>query len=359
MMNKLIWIYLIGIFAFCERSNAQVLKKDHLVSKIGNIAETHGEFLSRNLKGFVDGNLRLDRFDMQLGVTASGDVGIMSFAGSSAAEFIWERNEIEESTDDIDEEEGVDQAEIEVGMESSDDIYQKLYSELNKFFKFQKFKKRHRKRIIRRLRADAEDISKVIRNLVLMPRVGNWYVGGFFQNYSLSKNFSLGIVSFGKSKRVRLRFKVNSIPMRRNELGDLTLGQKKLKAAMDIFNSISKRNYLYNQFRFKRVFAVHELGKELDFAVFKSSFTRGVQIEYKKANDEIPYVASGIIPKMYAPIRALNQKIIEHFDRKFYDDSSDQLSLKQIRLKYSLDKSVGIKLATVETSSTFEFHYKR
>jgi hypothetical protein len=336
-----------------------------LVNKIGNIADAHGKIISNSLSRFFSDKVKLERFDMQVGVTTSGDVGLLSFSGGAAAEFVWQRNLSEGLPgDDIDDEEPQDeQVDVEVGLVSSNEVYSILYTQLDDFLHFKKIKRKKRRKIIRLLRKDAEKISSLIKDLVLMPRVGNWYVGGFFKNYTFSTGLSLGAISIGKSKRIRFRFKVKNMPYVLSREDNLSRGQKKLERLMQNFNHLSTRNDIFQQFDLKRVFAIHTLTASLDLAVFSTSFSKGVQIEYKKANDDTSFDYIGLqnskLSKAYLPIRALNESIIRHFDKRFYSDRSSELSLHQIRLKYSLEAGAGFKVVTVEKASTLEFHYKR
>ncbi len=360
-MNKFIFILLYSITTLASNN----FRDSMLVNRIGSVADTHGKIISNSLSKFFSEKVELERFDMQVGVTASGDVGLLSFSGGAAAEFVWQKNLPEGLPgDDINEEEPtLEQVDAEVDLMTQEQVYSHLYKELDNFLNFQKIKKRKRNKIIKVLRSDAQKISLLIRNLVLMPRIGNWYVGGFFKNYSFNTGVSLGAVSLGKSKRVRFRFKVKNRPYILSHGDHLTSGQKRLKKMMENFNALSARNNLFQQFSLERVFAIHSLTAGLDLAVFSSSFTKGVQIEYKKAIDDIRLDIPGLnfnsLSKIYYPIRTFNEAIIHYFDNKSYTDTNSELSLHQIRVKYSLDKGVGFKVLTVEKSSTLEFHYKR
>lgn len=328
-----------------------------LIHKIGDIATRHGEIISSKLNApYGNGKLRLDRFDMQVGISASGQIGLLTFSGSPAVEFIWQRNLETLPGDDIDEEEPTEEVELAVGLASGEEIFKGMFSEISKFLGEQRLKKR--RKVIRLLRRDAQRISKLVRNLIFMPRIGNWYVGGFFKNYSFSNNLSLGAISLGGSKRLRFRFRVNRVPYQSDD--KLSLGQKKLKTMMEMFNNYSESSLKFNQFLLKRVFAVHTLEAGLDIGIYSTSASKGVQIEYKKVQDSkfVPYSNYNNFVTKISPLKFINEKIISYFDRKTYDDTKD-LSLHQIRVKYSTSNGIDFALASVEKSSTLEFHYKR
>jgi hypothetical protein len=339
-------------------SQEYVLNQD-IIEGAEKITDSHEDILLNGSLETKEGKTRLDRLDVQIGLNASGQMGLLTFAGSSAIEFIWQRNLTTLPGDDIDEDE---QREVEIitNLDSSDSLFKTLYSEVDKFLNFQKLKRKKRKKIINLLRRDAEKFSNLISDLVYMPQIGDWYVGGFFKNYSFSTGVSLGAVSLGYNKRIRFRFKINKSPLLLSQTSDLTASQKSMELLMNKFNDLGNSSLQFNQFELKRVFAIHQFSKGLELGLFNISASKGVQIEYKKIKSS-PNSAESISrkKKSFPIIKFMNESIISRYDRKVYDDSSDKLSLHQIRIKYATENGLDFSLASFEKAGTLEFHYKR
>jgi hypothetical protein len=305
-------------------------------------------------------NLSLDRFDLQFGVSASGDLGILTFAGGSAVEFIWQKNtDNGDLGDDIDEDE-----EILVDLSSypkEDEIYTSLKENITHVFKKMTLKPRFEKRVLRLIRRDANRISKLVNDLMTMPNVGPWYVGGFFKNYSLGLSGGLiKIVNVGYSKRIRFRFKTPRKEYIDHDEQKLSLRQKKMKKLMQRYEQI-RQTQTTHFFKLKRVWAIHTLSKGLDLGVIETSKSKGIQIEYKRKEMDTPLWLSESREKDFQlkPVAWLNNRVVNFFARRNYDDTPGKLSLHQIRMKYSFEKAGGFKIVEIGQENTFEFHYKR
>ncbi len=341
------------------------VEESFFLSNLSDQIQSHNKTLEDLLDEVDDRKYRLDRYDLQFGLSSEGEFGVLSVGGEGAVEFIWQRNLLDgDAGDDIDEQNWIERT-IEVDWTTqSSDIEKSLISETNKIVDLSKLKPRLRKRIIRKFRKDAEKLRKSVKELVLMPRVGDWYIGGFFQNYNFSKGFSLGIVDLGYDLRIRFRFKVNSIPLLYRSVEDFSRKQKKLRALMLRFNKMGKSSSgIHHQFRLKRVWAIHDKSFDLDLGLVNLGSTRGLQIEYKRLDDDIaqyyfeefPSISKGL----FSVANAVNNRFVAQFDKKYIEDRPNELSLHQIRMKYTGSLEFGIEILTLGKSKTLEFHYKR
>jgi hypothetical protein len=322
-------------------------------SQLAEVYEVHQKVIEK--EEFKQNRLSLARFDLQLGMSVSGDIGIVSAGLGSAVELIWQKNKKgEHEGDDIDEQE------IEVDYTTSEEeLYQSMKYSIEKATKLEVVKPKIRRKVIRKLKKDAVRISRIIKNLVTMPAVGPWYIGGFFKNYHFAVDGSLlSMVSIGYSKRVRFRFKIKTMPIRQARPEELTLGQKKMKTMMKRFEKL--RNYQkQNSFNLKRVWAIHEMGASLNLAVASFSHARGVQIEYKRNEDFNDFTRVNQEGVRFHVPGVLNNLILDAFAYRDFNDDEDNLSLHQVRIKYSANTELDFQIVSLEKESTLEYHYKR
>ncbi len=335
------------------------------LNKIQKGIQGHEEILNDLLDERDATQYRLDRYDLQFGFTASGEFGVLSAGGEGAIEFIWQRNlDSGDAGDDIDEEEWIERT-IEVDWSiTPEEIEEAFIRETNRIVKLSNLRSKVRKRIIRRFRKDAESITRAVKEMVLLPRIGDWYIGGFFQNYNFSKGFSLGIFSLGHDLRMRFRFKINAVPMLYTSLGDFTKRQRSLRKLMLRFNAMGdSSSSIHKQFKLKRVWAIHDWNFGLSLGAVSFGMSRGLQIEYKRLDDNLslPFF-EGRDAEYFKPIQPanfINNKLVSVFDKSMVTDTPDELSLHQIRVKYTGDLEAGVELVSIGKSETLEFHYKR
>lgn len=314
------------------------------------IAEHHHQVM--NDLTSADKNLRLDRLDLQVGISGSGDLGVLTFGASSAVELIWMRDKQEDS-DDIDTEREI----IIDPTEESDILSQKMTKEIGQFVNLKILKRKQRKRIVRSLRRDAQKINALVKDLVQMPSFYGWYIDGFFKNYHFSASGDLlGIINLGYDKRIRFRFKVQRYPYTNIPSDSLSKKQEKLKRLMKSFSLIAQRQDKNDIFQLKRVWTINSLEKDLDLIIANIGKAKGVQIEFKKAEDY--FQAEGLRFK-WRKVELVNTKIINTFNNFDTNRTLKDLYLKQVRIKYTTDKGLDFQIASINKSSTIEFHYKR
>lgn len=347
--------YLLIAFLFSSLSFAQVERLPVDEAELNDIYVVNNEMINDHKN--PSKKLRLDRFDLQVGLTAAGDLGVLTFSGSSAVELVWLRNFKDKAEDDLADEETID---LEIDpYQSEEDVYKQMYTSINSFFSKIFLKPRFERRVLRKLRKDAFRINSIVNDLSTMPAVDNWYVDGFFQTYGFSVSGSLiDIVKIGYSKRIRFRFKINQDLLLKKSLEELSKKQTKLKKLMHTFEHMRSKQGP-EQFKFYRVRAGHTFGLDLDLGLVEISKSRGFVIEYRRLNtpvNELLTKTKSTFPKMFSGI---NHLIARQFSKKQYRDDPDTLSLKQIRIKYGFEPGVGFKILTLSKDSTMEFHYKR
>lgn len=314
------------------------------------IAQEHQSVIQE--LSYKEKNLRLDRLDLQLGLSSSGELGILTFGASSAVELIWMRPK-ELDSDDID-----DEREIILDTNSTPkNLFNDLRKEIDRFIDLKILNKKSQNRILRTLRKDAEEITSVVSSLVHMPSLYGWYIDGFFKNYAFSVSGKLlGILSAGYDKRIRFRFKVRRAPYRDQELDELNQKQLKLKNLMSQFSLIAQRQNLRDTFKLKRVWTINSIEKDLDLVVANLGISKGIQIEFKKQED---YFQDQTLKPKWIISEKINNKVISSFNRFDISTSPYELNLRQVRLKYTTETGLDFKLASINKPSTVEFHYKR
>ena len=320
----------------------------------------------------TDRRFRLDRYDLQLGISASGSIGVIGAGVGSAVEFVWQRNLPDgDAGDDIDENDlgspeplAIDSSILIDEATDTSEIERIMTHSFQALKQAKDIPRRIRRRIIKAFKKDATKIGRLIKELAYMPQVGDWYIGGFFKNYSFSTGLSVGAVSLGTNLRMRFRFKIRAPRGFQRPDAHLTPAQRYFSRLMGGFNQMADRaERNLNQFRLKRVWAIHSLEKEINFALISVSKNRGIQIEYKNIKaypaPSFPTDTDFTFGPILSATNHINLGVMSIFDRFPYSDPEGELSLHQVRLKYSGSLETGLQMVGVGTSKTMEFHYKR
>jgi hypothetical protein len=301
-------------------------------------------------------NLSLARFDLGIGIGAEGDVGLISAGLNSAIELIWQKNKGKYyEGDDIHDEE------IELNYSTTpEDLYKSMKASIDQAVKLDVIKPKIRRKIIRKLKKDAERISLITKNLITMPAIGPWYINGFFKNYHFGLDGSLlSLLSVGYDKRVRFRFKILNTPLKTTEPEELTPGQKKMRKLMMHFEKLRQRQK-QNVFNFKRAWVIHEIGVNLNLLVANVSHSRGIQVEYKRiSQDNFIYSNEEVTGGKFNVPGVLNNLILSIFSNRYYEDIEDTLSLHQVRIKYEANTELDFQVVGLEKESTIQYHYMR
>lgn len=319
---------------------------------IQQIMGVHEEVLSA--ESFSRKNLRLNRFDVEVGVSLGGELGVLAMSGQSAVEFIWARKE-KKNEQDVAEV-------IQLENEDPEMIFRELQTGVDKFIRIKKLSRKKRLKIVRILRRDAVKIGKLVKEMTIMPRVGDWYVDSFLKIYTFSSSGKILSVLEGHSdKRIRFRFSFSAIPLKKAEKSELVGSQHFHYKLLSALNMISRMENPEAKFRLGRARARTELNHTLNLLFFETSQGHTIQPEYKKVPPEfsqlwgedfsIPEDQQNLLVKPFS----ISEKIVQSSEGKAGRD----FELSQIRTKFSFNTETGFWLSTIEKSSVFELHFLR
>ncbi len=317
------------------------------------IVNVHDEILSKN--SFNKPNLRLDRFDVEVGVNAKGDVGVLALGAQSAIEFIWTRKTNNTKTEITET--------VEIATDDQEIIFQELENRIQHFIDFQKIGPKKRMKIIKLLRQDAFNIGILIREMATMPRIGDWYVDGFFKIYTFSASGNiLTMIEGSADKRIRFRFSFSSIPMRKSEEFELKGSQRFHQVMMKSLNQISRMENPQAKFRLTRARARTEFDHEMDLIFFQASHGYSLQPVYMKVPDQLSLrKAEDFITPDWNTENELTKPfgISEKIVNAVEGQKDREFELSQIRTKFSFRSGVGFWLSTVEKNAVLDLHFLR
>ena len=295
---------------------------------------------------------KLVRFDLQLGISAEGGVGVLTAGGGAATEFIWLKSK--DSDDDLEENGSIASALINPDERQ---IYQSLKRRLVAFGKENRIKPRFIRRTLRKVKKDAGELSRLAHSLSTIPSIGGWYIDGFFRSYNLGVDFKIpGIVGVGSEKRLRLRFKVAPSPLAPVDPENYNSRQRRVTRLMTNLAKLSAARDIAANWQLTRVRSIHELGVGLDFAVFSVSGSKAVTLEFKR-KIESPGLLGDLGP-VWSSVRTINHSLIDQLE---WRDLSlrDDLELAQTRVKFAVGGDLDFQLVTIEREASIEFHYMR
>jgi hypothetical protein len=321
------------------------------VLTFNHILEGHESLLEK--EAFRLPNWRVDRFDVELGVNLKGEFGVLATSGQAAVEVIWQRKQRPKDEDTT--------QDLHIATDDPKVIESELYERIHAFINLEKLSQRKRKKIIKILRQDAMKISTMIREMATMPRVGDWYVAGFFKIYTFSAKGDILAAEVGHDKRIRFRFSFTGIPLQKTETDNLKGSQHFHLQLMRSLDFISRLEDPQATLRLRRVRARIEFEKELDLIVFSTSAGYSLQPFYLKVPDE---------QRLPGPVRLLPPTHEETFLLKPFSignqltkavrsERDSNFELSQLRAKFSWRLGGGFSLATLEKNSVLEFHFAR
>ncbi|MDA8793397.1 hypothetical protein N9N67_09130 [Bacteriovoracaceae bacterium] len=332
----------------------------HQLQQISSLAYIHQDLLTLNKIKPRSNKYKLMRFDIEAGITAKGDVGVLTFAGGAAVEFIWKRNNSlgQYEANSLYENQYIY---LPTNASSAEEIQKILKTRIKSFLKVRKFRKKFKRKFNRLIRRDSKKISKLIKNIVHMPRIGNWYIDRFFKSYSFSNNYSLGIIKFGGSKRIRFRFKIVGVPYLHHDTEKLNFTQQNLKKTMNILNDLGHNNSPLSQFSLYRARVIHDINKKFDIGIASIGSKSALTIEYRELSDDLyNFVPNISVQEKFetSEVSNINNFVIGQLDNVNFNNKKNSFKLREVRFKYSLDKSLGLKLATINKGSSFNLHYR-
>lgn len=346
------------VIAFISQSSLAAPLAADAPESLKTIVSTHQELISTRYAR-PSSKWVLDRLDVEVGLNASGEIGIIGAAGESAMELIWERDEKNLKNNISNEPEELS---LEVTSDDPDKIFNGLKDQILTFLNDRSLSSRTRRNILRELRKDAEKIGLFVREIQTMPRIGDWYVDGFFKTYffNIRGNILPGI-QLGYDKRVRFRFSFSGIPLMKNESDKLSNIQKFHAKFMRGLQKISSSENPEADFRLTRVWARTEVTTSFNAIILQIGGGKAFQTVYRK----VPESSLSTVETILAEIQgeAENFEAVQIASDKLLSplapSGDSTFPLSQVRLKFSWELGAGFDLAEVNKNSIVEFHFFR
>ena len=345
-----------SILLLCSLSVTAFTPTQDNLSQFQRITETHDSFIGQLLTRKLPEKWLLDRLDVELAVSASGDIGILGVSGQRAIELIWERQE--NKSQDLSELE----KESEVsGSDNPEQVFIQLRDQILSQLSNENLNRRQLRRIKKLLRKDAYEISKWVLTLRDMPQVGEWYVDGFFKTYYFTSGVGLSnVAALSYDKRIRFRFTFSG-PFKRTPPSDLTLTQKAHHRIMLALNRLSGIEGEDRKFELSRVWLRTDLMLEKDFVVFSAGAGRGYQTVYRRVPESQRSDTLSLMDRWNTLTLDLGelQTIPAALLNTTHALKQNDFPLSQIRLKFEFSADSGFKLATPEVTQVIDLHYFR
>lgn len=317
---------------------------------LGNIVETQAALIESQRARPAYRGWRLSRLDVEVGVSAKGDIGILGTTGNAAVELIWERRAPALREENVT---------VNADFRHAGDIFQQLRDQILPVFGNDAMKPRIRRELEKVLRRDAEKISRFAEDLVTLPRIRDWYVAGFNKMYYFGVDGKiLPGLEAGYDRRIRVRFAVSGLPHRKKDLEVLGHSQKTHVAIMEMLHDLGRFSSSADRFELRRAWVRFDLNKELDLILFKVSKGGGFLIDYRRVPAEMRDVELRLTPKL-DPALEVPQKFAGSFGSFLAPKAEGDFPLNQIRYKFSGNLSGGFKILTLEKTASIELHYLR
>lgn len=293
---------------------------DHIVSKLKD-------------KSF-NGQWKLLRYDADLAVDASGEIGLFGVGTGAGAELIWERKN---SKKDVNTELAIDDKAVQTG--------DGLLRTLAPVLELHRWSNRRILRLVRYLEADAHVIRAIHDTLARVPEVAGWRPTGFFRIYEFSTGLELGSVGGEYEKRVRIRFRVNQLLEKGNSITPTEMKVTKILHSLGNISNSAAGNP--EAFHLSRAWIRSDSVLGIDLAIFEKSITKGIVIQFERLKK--------------VGRKALNSPAYPNIPGELIlpPISDPEFPLSQVRLRLSTELEHGFMIATLGKETTVDLHYFR
>lgn len=351
---KLTFLFLLFPFSIFGAVNLSPNAPDTL----NTIIQTHNELIERKFKGKGPSKWHLDRLDLEVGLNAGGELGILGISAESAVELIWEREEIKNQKFFL---QPVDVT-LNISTDSPEIIFSDLKSQILSFLNDRSLSSRTKRKILKELKKDSEKIGLFVRELQTMPRVGDWYIDGFVKTYFFNvRGNILPSVQLGYDKRVRFRFTFTDIPLAKTVEVNLSKIQKFHAKFMRGLNKVSLSEDPESHYRLSRVWARTEVTSQFDAIIFQVGGGNAFQTVYRKVPRSFLTPPESLIPSLseesenFENVVSASRKLLS----PLIPSQHSSFPLSQVRLKFSWELGAGFNIADINKNSVLEFHYFR
>lgn len=315
------------IVLFILLSSLMAFEKTNLESLIVEQQNVLEELSEIKLQDFY-----LTRFDLQVALDSSGDIGILSAARGSAFELIWQRRQPLIKDNDI----------IEFHMSQNESV-EELTRKLSKvvFTKVKKVRRGVRRRFLKLLKRDLRSTKQVIEKLRVLPRVSSYYLSDIQLAYTLNTGISFPGVSVDKEKRIRFRLKV---------LESLVRDEPRVNEySEDIVEKLASiPDYNDSTFYLGRVFLDTQVSTKVSAWLLSFKGSRNFRLVFRKHTQ--PFLSR----------LSLKLNSVEHFELPQVELNSEKsFYLSQLRVKFDYEITKGFKLVEVGKKSAMQLHFFR
>jgi hypothetical protein len=342
--------FFLGIFTLTSAQSA-IFTQDH-ESRVNHLLSVQENLVEKmNLRHAKQG-WELARLDVELALSASGELGLVGAGAQGAVELIWERKQTNKD-------------EGETAIIASHDprvIFQSLKQRVLEELASERMTRRQKRRIFKLLKRDAAEVGRMITELQTMPRVADWYVDGFFKTYYLSKSFGISeIAEVEYDKRIRFRF-VFAGPLQRQDIGELSLKQKAHRQVMLMLQGVSNLESTDDKFELSRVWLRSDVTLEKDFILFSTGVGKGFQTVYRRVppsqrTGTSDFVEPAALGKVVGKLGSFPAGFLRSL--KPIKTRQTDIPLSQLRFKFEWSVDSGFSLLSAEKSQVLDLQYFR
>jgi hypothetical protein len=286
----------------------------------------------------------LQRFDLDLSLSASLGIMVFSKDVEKAIELVWERKKNEVTNfDEIED--------INMGA-SPEETAEIMLPHVMKVLSELKANNKVKRKVIKRIYRDARKISRYVKAIQTFNGKESWYIGNYFKNYYFSISGEILGSGVSYDKRLRFRFKTPTPLVLSNISKRLEKRiHRRLTRMARHFLAVQSLDGPEHRFAMNRVRTVEGFEGNVNFGLGEVSYGRGILLEWFPG---FQASLASSLKRMYPPqyLRSLATSI----ESVIPDTKNFELS--QIRIKGSLESELSFLIMSVSKFREIEYHYR-
>lgn len=292
---------------------------------------------------FKSSSYQLQRFDLDLSVSAGLGVQLFSKEIEKGIELVWVRKDSRNVEKN--------EREVTIGA-SADDIAQQMLPEVIRVLTELNANNKFRERAIKTIHKDALKFTRFVRALQTFNGQETWYVANYFKNYYFSASGKLLENGFKYDKRLRFRFRTPSpvVLPEVNKTYEKYVHRRLRKMARHLL-SVQSLDRPENRFAMSRARTVEGLEGNVDFRFGEVSAAKGIVLEWL-AVPQLHF--KSIFSSTYSPGHL--RSLVNSIESTVSDTKNFKLS--QIRIKGSRESELSFLFLSFSKFREIEYHYR-